>query len=175
MSSHIVQVKIHVAVTLIRRIFWLCAAKASTWVTFLPSIFSSPLNHFMTRTLAVTLYLYRLSQARIKFVVVLVRSVVCTKKAATPTYVRYVEFKVWKPYDLTAKIDIMFKVILSLWEQPDFWKWTFRGRRNLWRDGKSLPYLFLVEGFLAFVQHLLVYPLIFILICMQQGTSGMNL
>lgn len=160
--------------TPLRRIFGLCAAKASTWATILPYIFSFPLNHSLTRTLAVTLCLYRINPARIIFVVVLLLSLVCTSRT-TPSYVRCVEFKVGKPYDFTVKIDIMFKEVLSPCEQPDFGKWTFWRIRNWWRDGKSLSYLFLMEGFLPFAQHLLVYPLIFILICMQQVTSGMNL
>jgi len=58
-----------------------------------------------------------------------------------------------------VKIDIMLKEVLSLWEQPDFGKWTFCRRRYWWGDGKSLLYLFLMEGFLPFLQQLLVYPL----------------
>lgn len=143
--------------------------------TLLPYIFSFPLYHFLSRTLAVTLCLYRINPARIAFIVVLVLSLVCTNRATTTSCVRRVEFKVGNPYDFTVKIDIMFKEVLSPCEQPDFGKWSFWRRWNWWRDGKSLSYLFLMEGFLPFVQHLLVYPLIFILICMQQVTSGMNL
>jgi hypothetical protein len=92
----------------------LYAAKASTWASILHYIFSCPLKHFLTRNLAVTLCFYRINPARIIFIVVLVLSLACTKIAATPSYVRYVEFKAEKPYDFTVKIDIMFKEVLSL-------------------------------------------------------------
>ena len=53
---------------------------------------------------------YRINPARIIFVVVLVLSLACAKRAATLSYVHYVEFKVGKPYDFTVKIDIIFNL-----------------------------------------------------------------